>query len=359
MPWRCEKGKAEQDAADGAYYCYLYIQGEKRRLGKAEFFIASDEEKEQGSSVTGEVEPDSGQDAIFPETVNGKPWDELSSQDKMAWAFASQGDRDEQQGYRQTKSEIQTPEGPVDRYVKTYDDGTVVTTETLTETDPVILTEGGYYDRLDRMGGGEGPDITTSQYEAQSYPMDVMGTKGARGNPQYDSFQQGLEGYFGQEFMSYTTDQSAWNEMIKIAQRKNVSPWTLLAQGKKDYDPDADKKGGKGSGGVSYSYQEMNESDVRVLANEMSEAFIGRRVTDKEFQQLLKKVRKEESKSPTITSSSGSTTRTKSGITNAEREEVMAEILNENPEYREYQMGEAALEYTRNYLVEQKQKAAL
>ena len=103
----------------------------------------------------------------------------------------------------------------------------------------------------------------------------------------------------------------------------------------------------------------MNEADVRVLANEMSEAFIGRRVTDKEFKQLLKKVRKEEGKSPTITSSSGNTTRTKQGITNAEREEVMAEILNENPEYREYQMGAGALEYTRKYLAEQKQKAAL
>jgi len=359
MPWRCETGKAEQDAADGEYYCYLYVQGEKRKLGKAEFYVASDEEKEQGSSVTGQVEPDAGEEISVPATVGGIPWDQLSSNAKMAWSILNADVNDKKQGYKQKKSEIQTPEGPVDKYVKTYDDGTVVTTETLTETDPVIKQKGGYYDRLDRMGGGEGPDIMTSEYEAQSYPMDVMGTTGARGNPQYDSFQQGLEGYFGQEFMSYTTDQSAWNQMIKIAQRQNVSPWTLLSQGKKNYDPDAGKKGGGGSGGVSYSYQEMNEADVRVLANEMSEAFIGRRVTEKEFQQLLKKVRKEEGKSPTITSSSGNTTRTKSGITNAEREEVMAEILNENPEYREYQMGEAALEYTRKYLAEQKQKAAL
>ena len=181
----------------------------------------------------------------------------------------------------------------------------------------------------------------TSEYEAQSYPMAVMGTTGARGNPQYDNFQKGLEGYFGQEFMSYTTDQSAWNQMIKIAQYNNVSPWDLLKQGQKDWKPSDKGGGGGGGGGTRYSYTEMNEADVRVLANEMSEAFIGRRVTDKEFKQLLKKVRKEEGKSPTITTSSGNTTRTKQGITNAEREEVMAEILNENPEYREYQMGAA------------------
>jgi hypothetical protein len=70
-------------------------------------------------------------------------------------------------------------------------------------------------------------------------------------------------------------------------------------------------------------------------------------------------VRKEEGKSQTISRSSGKTTRTETGITNAEREEVLAEVLRENPEWKKYQMDTASLDYTRDFIREQRTKANL
>jgi hypothetical protein len=74
---------------------------------------------------------------------------------------------------------------------------------------------------------------------------------------------------------------------------------------------------------------------------------------------MLKKVRKEEDKSPTVTTRSGKTSRTKEGITDAERQEVLEEVLRENPEWKKYQMDTAALDYTRDFIREQKGKANL
>ena len=174
MPYRCTNGVPEKDAATGDWYCYIDVSGKKVKTGKAEYYVPSDERADQGSSVTGQVQGD--------EEPPESDVSELSGIAGVLNFIANS--TGEKQGYKQKKSEIQTPEGPVDRNVKTYDDGTEVVTETLTETDPVIKQKGGYYDRLDRLGGGEGPDIMTSEYEAQAYPMDVRGTTGARGTPQ-------------------------------------------------------------------------------------------------------------------------------------------------------------------------------
>ena len=354
MGYICKEGSyAKQDPGDGEWYCYINSGGKDKRVpgpgpnGQALFDPNADEK--QGSSVTGKT--DATQQGV-----------QLGNGGFLRVDFPDSGNK------KVTKSEEQTPDGRVTTTVTEDLDGGGTSTKTeLTESPTVKKNEGGYYDRLDYLGGGRGPAREVTEYEAQMYPAELMAggsSTGARGNPQYDDFQKGLQGFFGQKFMSYTTDQSAWNQLIEIARYNDKSPWDLLKQGQTNYQENGNGSGsggggGSGSGGTRYSYQELNEADVRALANSMSEEFIGRRITDKEFNKLLKRVRKEEGKSPTITSSSGSTSRTKQGITNEERKEVIAEILNEHPEYREFQMGEGALEYTREYLAEQKAKAAL
>lgn len=342
---------AKKDPGDGQWYCYINTGGKDKKVpgpgpnGQALFDPDADEK--QDSSVTGKTDTTQQGVQVGGGVILINPPD--SGNKKV------------------TKSEEQTPDGRVTTTVTEDLDGGETTTKTELQESPRVQTnEGGYYDRLDYLGGGVGPALTVSEYDAQMYPAELMAggsSTGARGNPQYDDFQKGLQGFFGQKFMSYTTDQSAWNQLIEIARYNKKSPWDLLKQGQTNYQKNGGVSGGggggSGSGGTRYSYTEMNEADVRVLANSMSEEFIGRRISDKEFNKLLKRVRKEEGKSPTITSTSGSTTRTKEGITNEERKEVMAEILNEHPEYREFQMGEGALEYTREYLAEQKAKAAL
>lgn len=264
-----------------------------------------------------------------------------------------------------TTNRTETSTGTKTTTVNKYDTG-----ETRTRTDydisPTVKweeTQSGYFDRLDKLGGGPATVHNTRKIEdADAYIGEVRAQGGGiEGNAQYSNLRQGLMGYFGQRFKTYTSDDAAWRQLVEDAAAYNVSPLDLLKQGQAAYlgAGGYGGGGGGGGGGTSYSYTQANKADVRILANAVAEEMIGRRITDKEFDRMLKKVRKEEDKSPTITTSSGRTSRTKEGITDAERQEVLEEVLRENPEWKKYQMDVAALDYTRDFIREQKGKANL
>jgi len=221
-----------------------------------------------------------------------------------------------------------------------------------------------YYDRLDRLGGGSSGTINNTMTidEAKNYINEVRAKGGGvENNPEYAQLVAGVEGYFGVKIKSYTSLDAAYNRMVDDVAAEGGSLMGALDAGRRfRMMPGFGGSGsGSGSGGTRYSYTEANEADVRVLANGLAEEMIGRRITEKEFEKLLKRVRKEEGESPTISRSSGSTTRTETGITNAEREEVLAEVLRENPEWKKYQMDTASLDYTRDFIREQRAKANL
>jgi hypothetical protein len=219
-----------------------------------------------------------------------------------------------------------------------------------------------YYDRLDRLGGGSLGTLNNTMTidEAKNYINEVRAKGGGvENNPEYAQLVAGVEGYFGVKIKSYTSIDAAFNRMVDDVAAEGGSIMGALEQGRKFRSMPGFGGSGSGSGGTRYSYTEANEADVRVLANGLAEEMIGRRITEKEFDKLLKRVRKEEGKSPTISRSSGKTTRTETGITNAEREEVLAEVLRENPEWKKYQMDTASLDYTRDFIREQRTKANL
>jgi|MDTC01.1.fsa_nt_gb hypothetical protein len=219
-----------------------------------------------------------------------------------------------------------------------------------------------FYDRLDRLGGGGlmTNRETKSIDEAKNYINEVRAKGGGvENNPEYANLVAGIEGYFGVKIESYTSIDAAFNRMVDDVAEDGGSIMGALDQGRKFRMMPGFGGGGSGGGGTRYSYTEANEADVRLLANGLAEEMIGRRITEKEFDKLLKRVREEEGESPTISRSSGSTTRTETGITNSEREEVLAEVLRENPEWKKYQMDTASLDYTRDFIREQRTKANL
>ena len=242
-------------------------------------------------------------------------------------------------------------------------DGEVSTTVTTNEYGTGTVTETTPYDKVlkrdDRMPGSpqvtadrmEGPGAE-SRYETEQYQNNLLVDGGL------NNFDKGLEGFFGQKFSAYSTRQTAWNDLIDIAKERGVSPYDLLDFGRKAYRPGG-SGGSGGSGGTTRSFSEANEDDVRLLANNLSEEMIGRRINDKEFERLLSKVRKEEQANPTVTTRSGKTSRTSGGVTTEARNEAMREVLVENPEFKEFQMGEGALRYTQRYIEEQSRKASL
>lgn len=244
--------------------------------------------------------------------------------------------------------------------VQTTDEqGRTGTQTSTTPYDRVIKRDermpGGVMATADRM---EGPG-TESRFDTERFQNSLLLDGRGKGSG-FNSFDKGLEGFFGQTYSAYSTRQTAWNDLIDIAKEEGVSPYDLLRGGERAYRPGG-RSGGGGGGGSSTTrtFSEANESDVRLLANNLSEEMIGRRINDKEFSRLLSKVRKEEEANPTVTTRSGDTARTSGGMTTEARNEALREVLVENPEFKEYQMGEGALAYTRRYIEEQSKKASL
>ncbi len=109
-------------------------------------------------------------------------------------------------------------------------------------------------------------------------------------------------------------------------------------------DPYAGSGGGGGASGPTEFVTHANEDDVRLLANGLAEEMIGRSITDDEFKRMYKRVRKAEREAPRVVSVNGNTQVTETGVTDAERADVMSEILREKPEWEQYQMTHGVLD---------------
>lgn len=248
----------------------------------------------------------------------------------------------------------QTPRGPktVTEYTRT--EGGVTTsgvTEKL-EVEDRVRWQNVYRPGRSETGGGRRYETLTVS-EAQNYPSKVRAEEGGTENSRYQNLEQGIKGYFGQSISSYTSLDSAWNQIVEDARNGNEAAMDLLAGGKQAFDilGDPSKRGTRGSGApsVTYSIDNANEEDIYTLAQGLAMEMIGRPITEKQFDKLLKRVRKEEQASPTITRRSGNTVTTEAGITTEERQSVMAELLQENPQWEQYQMTQGVLDaLTRN-----------
>lgn len=246
-----------------------------------------------------------------------------------------------------TKTE-RTPEGSRTITESTTDrDGEISTSTTTTNNveDQIRWQNLGYYDRLDKIGGG--PLYTkVSETYAEELPNRLRSESGGTDSPEYKAFIQGLKGYFGQSFESYTSADAAWSRVVEDAKAGNTAAMELLQRGRGSFDPKDFEKGsrGPGSSGPRYTITNANEEDVYTIAQSLAMEMIGRPITEKQFGKLLSRVRQEEKANPTVTRTVGNTTTTETGITDQERQSVMAELLQERPEWRQHQMSQGVLD---------------
>ena len=195
--------------------------------------------------------------------------------------------------------------------------------------------------------------VKTSVEYAEGLPNRIRAEGGGTESQEYKDLEKGLKGYFNQSFSSYTSVDSAWNRVVEDAKAGNQAAMDLLAGGKQTFDilGDPSKRGTRGSGApsVTYSIDNANEEDIYTLAQGLAMEMIGRPISEKQFDKLLQRVRKEEQASPTVTRRSGNTVTTEAGITTEERQSVMAELLQENPQWQQHQMTQGVLDaLTRN-----------
>lgn len=252
-----------------------------------------------------------------------------------------------------TRRTERTPTGTrtVTEYENTQGGVTTSGTSVTNEIEDRVRWQNVYFPGRPETGGSRGYETLTVS-EAENLPSRIRAEEGGTENSRYKDLEQGIKGYFGQSISSYTSLDAAWNRIVEDAQAGNVAAMDLLASGKQAFDilGDPSKRGrGSGAPSVTYSIDKANEEDIYTLAQGLAMEMIGRPITEKQFDKLLKRVRKEEQASPTITRRSGNTVTTEAGITTEERQSVMAELLQENPQWRQHQMSQGVLDaLTRN-----------
>ena len=92
---------------------------------------------------------------------------------------------------------------------------------------------------------------------------------------------------------------------------------------------------------TSVSYDPLGEGDLKDLANTISMEMLGKGVTEKQWGRILQKVREKEAANPRVTTSQSgvgqSVTSTQPGVSNADRQDVIQNILQKAPQYGDYQ----------------------
>lgn len=99
----------------------------------------------------------------------------------------------------------------------------------------------------------------------------------------------------------------------------------------------------------------MAESDIRATANALAIELIGRPVSDKELNRLTERMRKAEQQQPTVTISTTGSSTTKQGLTAQGREDILREVIAENPEYEQFQVDTTVLDAMTDFINEKKQ----
>ncbi len=123
---------------------------------------------------------------------------------------------------------------------------------------------------------------------------------------------------------------------------------------------------GSSSGGgydgpmTSSNVQNASPASVRDLADQIGMEMLGRGVSQEEMERILKRIRVKEAKNPSVTTSlsgpTGTSSTSKQGVSDAERQDVIQKILAKNPEYGDYQKATTLMGMFNNALSERLQR---
>lgn len=116
--------------------------------------------------------------------------------------------------------------------------------------------------------------------------------------------------------------------------------------------------GGRGGGaytGPTRSITEMAESDIRSSANTIALELLGRPVDQKEMDRIVRKMRRAEQEQPTVTTSVPGRTVTQQGLTAQGREDILRDVISQNPEYEQFQVDTTVLDSMLDFVNRKKQ----
>jgi hypothetical protein len=118
---------------------------------------------------------------------------------------------------------------------------------------------------------------------------------------------------------------------------------------------DAAGRGRGGYSGPQRTITEMAESDIQKLANTIAIDLIGRPVDPKEMNRIVQKMRRAEQEQPTVTTSVPGRTVTQQGLTAQGREDILREVISQNPEYERFQVDTTVMDSMLDFVNKKKQ----
>ena len=144
---------------------------------------------------------------------------------------------------------------------------------------------------------------------------------------------------------SSSTGKGLWTRAVTNSYNaskkgRRVSPFESIQAIYSDYSKklELEEDGGKKKKytGPTSSVTLANESDLRETANAVASAVLGRGIKDDEFQEVLKKIRKQEVAQPSISTPSTGYNVTQSGLSADGRKNIIRDSLMKGPEAEDY-----------------------
>jgi hypothetical protein len=142
---------------------------------------------------------------------------------------------------------------------------------------------------------------------------------------------------------SSSTGKGLWTRAVTNSfnaskKGRRVSPFESIQAIYSDYSKKLEEDGGKKKKytGPTSSVTLANESDLRETANAVASAVLGRGIEDDEFQEVLKKIRKQEVAQPSISTPSTGYNVTQGGLSADGRKNIIRDSLMKGPEAEDY-----------------------
>lgn len=147
-----------------------------------------------------------------------------------------------------------------------------------------------------------------------------------------------------------------WEKAVAISEKsvRDGDPKTpfqiLYEMGMRGATPSSNGPGGRGPGGGGsgggsagprVTYSNADAFSVRAIADSVSMEMLGRGVSQKEMERILKRVRKYENRNPSVTTAD----RSSGGVSSAGYEEVVSRLIAKNPEYGDYQKATTMMDW--------------
>lgn len=118
---------------------------------------------------------------------------------------------------------------------------------------------------------------------------------------------------------------------------------------------DGAARGAGGYRGPTQTITEMAESDIRKSANTIAIELLGRPIDEKEMDRIVRKMRSAEQEQPTVTTAVPGRTLTQQGLTAQGREDILRDLISENPEYEQFQVNTTVLDSMLDFVNRKKQ----